>query len=151
MGSRRYFLLAALGSLLLLAAPTRATAEPIQKPITYVVIVHPKNKVKSVGRKFLADAFLKKRTRWDDDRKIMPVDLKHSAPLRSRFSEEVVGRSVTAIKSYWRQVVFSGRGLAPPEMEKEEGVIAFVRKHEGAVGYVSSDADLDGVKVISVR
>ena len=53
-----------------------------QQRSAFVVIVHPGNPVTSVDRKFLADAFLKKVTRWPDERVIRPADL--AAPSQAR-------------------------------------------------------------------
>jgi ABC-type phosphate transport system substrate-binding protein len=133
--------------LLLMTAAPIASAEPT----AIRVIVHPRTPITSLDRKFVADAFLKKRTRWDDDGVIHPVDLKPSSAVRARFSDDVVGRSVAAVRRYWSQLVFSGRGLPPPELDSESAVIAYVVSHVGAIGYVSGTADLSGVKVVQVR
>jgi hypothetical protein len=58
---------------------------------------------------------------------------------------------VQAVKSYWQQVIFSGRGVPPPELESDEAVIRYVLRFPGAVGYVSGTADVRGVKVLAVR
>jgi len=116
----------------------------------YRIIVHPDNPVTSVDRQFLADAFLKKVTRWPDHRVMHPVDLRASAAPRSHFSKEVLKRSVAAIKAYWQQRIFSGRGVPPPELGAEDDVVAYVLKYNGAVGYVSAAADLKGAKAVTV-
>src|SRR5262249_53583096 len=105
----------------------------------------------SVTRKFLSDAFLKKATRWPQDEPIRPVDLGPDAPARQRFSEDVHGRSVGAVKSYWQQVLFSGRDLPPPEFDGDDEVVQYVLKHPGAVGYVSGTATLGSARVLGVR
>jgi hypothetical protein len=63
----------------------------------------------------------------------------------------VHARSVAAVKSYWQQVIFSGRGVPPPELESDEAVIRHVTRSPGAVGYVSGAANVRGVRVVSVR
>jgi len=90
-----------------------------------------------VDRKFLADAFLKKTTRWDDGELIRPVDQVPDSPVRRKFSEDVVKRSVAAVRSYWQQVIFTGRGVPPPEVGGDDEVVRYVLKYSGAVGYVS--------------
>jgi ABC-type phosphate transport system substrate-binding protein len=115
------------------------------------VIVNLQNPVGGVDRKFLAEAFLKKTTRWPNDELIRPVDLEPDAALRRRFSDDVLKKSVAAVKSYWQQMVFSGRGLPPPELDSEEQIVRFVLKNPGAIGYVSGNTDVAGAKVIPVR
>ncbi len=117
----------------------------------FLVIVHPDNPVDAVERKFLADAFLKKLVRWPHQQIIQPVDLDPDTPIRRRFSAEVLSRSVAAVKSYWQQLIFSGRDVPPPELSSEDDVVEYVRRHPGAIGYVSANADVSGVKVVKVR
>jgi ABC-type phosphate transport system substrate-binding protein len=118
----------------------------------YQVIVHPGNRVTSVDRKFLEDAFLKKITRWpDDDVVIRPVDLAPGSAARRAFSEGVLNRSVEAVKGYWQQRIFSGRDVPPPELDSDEEVVRYVLKYEGAVGYISGGANPGGSKVVGVR
>ena len=123
------------------------------KPPTadFRVIAHPQTSVSSVSRQFVTDAFLKNTTRWSDGETIRPVDQRPSALVRQRFSEKVLKRSVAAVRSYWQQRIFSGRGIPPPELESDDAVIAYVLKHPGAVGYVSGSADPGEAKVIAVK
>ena len=118
---------------------------------SFRVIAHPSTKVQHVGRDFLADAFLKRTTRWADGARISPVDQRADADVRERFSERVLRRSVSAVRSYWQQMIFGGRDVPPPELETDEAVIRYVSSRAGAVGYVSSTAQLDNVRVLEVR
>jgi hypothetical protein len=115
------------------------------------VIVHPSNALQAADRSFLADAFLKKVTRWAEGEVIRAVDLRADNASRRRFSEEVLKRSVGAVRSYWQQRIFSGRDVPPPELESDEAVVAFVAKYPAAVGYVSGTAKLAGVRELAVR
>jgi hypothetical protein len=57
---------------------------------------------------------------------------------------------VPSVKSFWQEVVFSGRGEPPPERTSDAAVIAFVRANPNAVGYISDATPAESVKVISV-
>jgi ABC-type phosphate transport system substrate-binding protein len=149
MRAHRAFIVTLLLTLSALAATVSAEQPPAPPP--YRVIVHPQNPITSVDRAFLRDALLKKTTRWPNDKAIYPVDLVARASARSRFSEDVLRRSVAAVIAYWQQQIFSGRGVPPPEFETDEKVVAYVLKHEGAVGYVSGTANLGGSKPVSVN
>jgi hypothetical protein len=118
---------------------------------SYVVIAHPGVTTAMVDREFLEDAFLKKVTRWPAGDSIRPVDLAPGAPVRRAFSADVLHRSVEAVKEYWQQRIFSGRDVPPPELDADADVVQYVLRHTGAVGYVSSTANLDRAKVLSVR
>ena len=128
----------------------RAVADEVERRPGFVVIVHPSNPVTRVSAKFLAEAFLKKRTQWPSKKVIAPVDLGPRSPLRRQFSEGILDRSLVAVRSYWSRIVFSGRGVPPLELGKEQDVIAYVRKHPGAIGYVSAQRPVVGVKVVTV-
>lgn len=118
---------------------------------SFRIIVHRDNPATQLSREFLTEAFLKRATRWRDDHAISPVDLLASSATRKAFSEAVLRRSVAAVRSYWQQRIFSGRGLPPPELASDEAVLNYVRKNRGAVGYVSADAAISDVKVVEVR
>jgi hypothetical protein len=115
------------------------------------VIVHPANPAVSVDKKFLAEVFLKKKTRWPHEEVVKPVDASSRSAIRARFSVDVLKRPVAAVRRYWQQIVFSGRGVPPPELENEEAIVSYVLKHKGAIGYVSASANLNGAKVLQVR
>jgi ABC-type phosphate transport system substrate-binding protein len=127
-----------------------ALADPVPPP-SYRVIVHPESKETALGRTFLADAFLKKVTRWRTGEVVRPVDLPLSSAVRRKFSEEILGRSVAAVRSYWQQLIFAGRDIPPPELESDAAVIAYVLRTPGAVGYVSGSASLGAAKPLAVK
>jgi hypothetical protein len=150
------FVLPRRRSLVFLALSLAAGLAPVAQDVAladelpeFRVIVHPKSALRAAGRGLLADAFLKKVTRWATGEPIRPVDLQAGNRVRRRFSEAILKRSVGAVRSYWQQRIFSGRDVPPPEFESDDSVIAFVAKYEGAIGYVSGGAKLVGVRELS--
>jgi ABC-type phosphate transport system substrate-binding protein len=124
---------------------------PAAAPPPYRLIVHTRSSVTTLERDFVADAFLKKTTRWRDGETILPVDLAGNSPVRRRFSEDVLSRSVAAVRSYWQQLIFSGRDVPPPELDSDADVVKYVSKHAGAIGYVSGSGDVAGAKVVMLK
>lgn len=120
-------------------------------PVTFQVIVHPSAEVDGLSLRFIADAFLKKRTLWPNGLTIHPVDLRPSSEVRAQFSEVVLRRPVAAVRSYWQQNIFSGRDLPPPELESDAAVLTYVQTHEGAIGYLSGGTPLQGVRKVELR
>jgi ABC-type phosphate transport system substrate-binding protein len=146
-------LLLALFALCLLAAP-RTSAQPAPSPPSgpaFVVIVHSKNAYITLDRAFVADAFLKKTTRWPGGDVIKPVDLPPDSSTRERFSQDVLKRSVAAVKSYWQQIIFSGRDVPPVELSNDDDVVRYVHGHPGAIGYVSGAAQIGDARVVTMR
>lgn len=137
-----------LASALMLSKSRVARAEGQPE---FRVIVHMSNAERASERTFVADAFLKKLTRWPNGEVIRPVDLRPDSAVRRRFTEIVLKRSLGAVRSYWQQRIFSGRDVPPAELESEENVVAFVAKYPGAVGYVSGATKLVGVHELTLR
>ena len=94
--------------------------------------------------------FMKQSTKWASGLAVEPVDQSPSAGVRERFSADVHGKAVGAVQSAWQRVIFSGRGVPPPEVASDEEVIAFVAEHPGGIGYVGEGAATDRVKVVDV-
>lgn len=128
-----------------------AAATAVADPASYVVIAHPRTSVARVDRKFLEDVFLRRATRWPDDTPIHPVDLGPDARTRSRFSEDILSRSVEAVRSYWQQRIFSGQGIPPPELPGDDAVVSYVLSHPGAIGYVATGTPLNGARILEVH
>lgn len=132
-------------ALALLAAGPAAAEEGFQ------VIVHPSNAVQTISKHELASYFLKKSTAWPGGAAVQPVEPPESAEVRERFVTEVIGKSPSALKSYWNKLIFAGREVPPVEKRSDEEVLAFVRATPGAVGYVSPGVPLAGVKPVKLK
>ncbi len=122
-----------------------------KEPLPFKLIVHSSNAAAAaMTTKELSKVFLKKTTHWKDEKKIEVVDLGADSSVRESFSRYVHGKSVTAVKAYWQQQIFSGRATPPAELKDDAAVIEFVKSNEGAIGYVSAGADVEGLKVLAV-
>lgn len=118
---------------------------------SFKVIVNQSNTVNSLTAKEVSDYFLKKETKWANGNAIVPIDLSANSSIREDFSSNIHGKSVSAIKSYWQQYVFAGKGTPPLEKNSDVDIVDFVKRNAGAIGYVSASADVSGVKVITVN
>lgn len=114
------------------------------------IIVHPSNPVSMLKKTQVSNYFLKKASSWETGRKVLPVDQGESSPTRKSFTEEIHGKEVHSVVSYWQKQIFSGREVPPVEKNSDRDVIAFVRENPDAIGYVSDGTTLDGVKVVRV-
>jgi len=117
----------------------------------YVIIVHPTSEATRLDHKLVADIFLKKQTHWSDNSTIKPVDQLRTSAVRARFSQEVLGRSISSVRTYWNQIVFSCQGVPPPELDSDASVVKYVLGNQTAIGYVSTSAELKGAKVVQVK
>jgi len=117
----------------------------------YQVVVHASNPASSINKADLAKLLLKKTKEWSSGLKVLPVDQASSRSVRETFSRNVHGKSVSAVKSYWQKLIFTGRETPPVDLASDSQVLQYVRDHSGAIGYVSSGATVgSGVKVIRI-
>ena len=146
MGTRPQTLLRAGAAIawLLLPVPA-AVAED-----SYVVVVNSANPVASLEARDVSDLFLRRTSRWPDGTLVLPVDGPDSGA-REDFSKDVHGRKTAAIRSYWLQTIYSGRGIPPPEKPSDKEVIDYVKAHSGAIGYVAATTATGDVKVLKIQ
>ena len=121
-----------------------------QEQPSFKVITHPANPVTSLSKTQVSKILLKKVSKWDDGQRVRAVDQGGKDSVREVFTKEIHGRSLSSIQRYWQRQVFSGKDVPPPELAGDSEVVEFVSKTAGAIGYVSPDAELDGVKIVTV-
>lgn len=119
--------------------------------LAFQIVVNAANPVDSVDAKFLADIYLKKKTVWPDSHAVLAVDLEAGSKVRGHFSEKILERPVSAVRNYWQQLLFSGRGVPPPEFKTEEEVLRFVGANPDAIGYISIQTDPRTLKVLRIE
>lgn len=137
-------------SALVLVVLALGGAVTAQAPVEYRVIVNASNPTKELSKSAVSSFLLKKKTKWDHGVEAAPADLGES-PVRAAMSEEIHGRTVASIKTFWQRQIFSGRDVPPPELADDSKMVEYVRSKDGAIGYVGSGARVDGVKVLTVR
>lgn len=121
-----------------------------QAQTAFRVIVHPTNPVTTLRAPAVSKLFLRKQTKWPNGQPVEPVDQVESSPVRRKFSPAIHGMDVPSVKSFWQEIVFSGRGEPPPERTSDAAVIAYVRGNPNAVGYIGQTTPADSVKVITL-
>lgn len=138
--------------ILMLAATLALSTAPeaAQAQQGYVVIVNEVNEVSEISAADLSAMYLKKTRRWPSGQEVLPVDLSDNQSTRESFSLAVHGKSTSAIKAYWQKMIFSGKAVPPVEKTVDQDVIAYVRATPGAVGYVSPNASVSGVRRVRV-
>ena len=112
--------------------------------------MNPATAVTQTSRLKVGEMFLKKTTRWPDGHVVMPVEPSGKSPVRQRFTLEIYGKQVIAISAYWQQMIFSGKGIPPPERSADADIVAYVRDTPGAIGYVWAGADTSGVRILVI-
>jgi ABC-type phosphate transport system substrate-binding protein len=106
-----------------------------------VVIVNPKNPASRMFSEQAAQFFLGKSTLF--------TPIEHTeGPLRNEFSQKVLGKDSSQVKTQWSKLVFTGKGTAPKEYGSSAEVKKAVAADVQAIGYIEKSAVDDSVKVI---
>lgn len=111
------------------------------------VIVHPSN-ADALDQGAIAKIFLGKSTKFPGGSKAVPIALTTGTPACDEFNDKVLGKSSSQLKSYWSKLVFTGKGTPPKEMSTDQDVIDLISANPNMIGYISSGAATDAVKVI---
>lgn len=118
----------------------------------FKVIINSSIPMNTISKKDLSKIFLKKITRWEyNGELIRPVDLINESIVRKYFSQYIHSKSISAVKAYWQQQIFSGRKIPPLEKSSDSEIIEYVEKMPCAIGYVSYSVDLSQYNVKQVE
>ncbi len=114
------------------------------------LIAHPSVPDDTLAVSDVQRIYLGKRSRWSDRSAVVPSMLS-GGDVHETFVSEMLGRSVSRFDSFWKQAVFTGKGIPPKSFDSEEAILAFVASTPGAIGYVSDTVQVDGVRIIVVE
>ena len=133
---------------LVLLWPASILSDPSDPAI--LIIAHnsvTSDEIKAID---LERIYLGKRTRWQDDSTVVPAMLK-GGDLHEEFVMTYLDRTPSRFVTYWRQAVFTGKGVPPRSFADEAALREFVARTPGAVGYLRATGSVAGVKVLQVR
>jgi TonB family protein len=128
---------------LMIFAPVNALAADVK------VIANSSVKADTISAAELKRVFLEEKISLGDGTHVEPV-LQKGGPAHEAFLQEYVGRSEDDLQAYYRTLVFTGRGSMPRAFGSDAGVVAYVARTRGAIGYVSSAASVGGVKILAI-
>ena len=98
----------------------------------------------------LKGVFLETKTSLSDGSHVEPVLLK-AGTVHEAFLKEYVGKSDSALITYYRSLVFTGKGTMPKAFASDAEVVSFVGKTKGAIGYVGVGASTGSARTLAVR
>jgi hypothetical protein len=114
---------------------------------TFAVIAAPGTQQTVLSRETVAQIFLHKLNFWPDGSRIHPVNLPAEHPLRTTFSQIILGATPDQFDSYWREMYF--HGVVPPHVvASEAAMLLFIQSTPGAIGYVSSCIPARNIEVV---
>jgi ABC-type phosphate transport system substrate-binding protein len=115
----------------------------------FKIIANSSIKAESVSADELKRIFLATATSLDGSH-VEPVLAKGGAT-HEAFLKECVGKTDSALVTYYRSLVFTGKASMPKQLGSDADVVAYVAKTKGAIGYISVAAEAADVKVLEVK
>jgi ABC-type phosphate transport system substrate-binding protein len=114
------------------------------------VIANPSVGASSVSADELKGVFLTTKSSLSDGSHVEPVLLKSGA-VHESFLKEYVGKTDSGLETYYRSLVFTGKGSMPKAFATDAEVVAYVEKTKGAIGYVGAATSVASAKVLEVK
>jgi hypothetical protein len=114
------------------------------------VIANSSVAASSVSADELKGVFLATKTSLGDGSHVEPV-LEKGGPTHEAFVKEYLGKTDAALQTYYRSLVFTGKGSMPKILGGDAEVVAYVAKTKGAIGYVGAGVSTSGVKTLEVK
>jgi ABC-type phosphate transport system substrate-binding protein len=114
------------------------------------LIANPSVDVSSISADEIKGVFLAAKTSLGDGSHVEPV-LEKGGTVHEAFVKEYLGKTDSALQTYYRSLVFTGKASMPKTLGTDAEVVAYVAKTKGAIGYVGAGAGTDGVKVLMVK
>ena len=135
---------------LLLMAITMLAPPPSQAEV--IIIVNSNLKVTQLDKKDVQDIFLGKKITWPDDKETeIKFVLISDADFHSEFVKDYTHKSTAQFKRYWNNMVFTGKGMMPKNIDSMEALIQYVSQTDGAIGYITPGEPMEGVEVLDVK
>ena len=136
---------------LIAVAIAAATFFPVLSNAENIVLIcHPSVPVSALTKYEVNNIFLGKKITWDPQTRIT-FAIQKECDAHKRFCLKRLNKTSHQFTNYWREKLFSGKGLAPLILEGDREMIKFVSNTNGAIGYISEKVALENVKTIFVK
>ena len=106
--------------------------------------------VKSMSPNDIKDIFLGKKKKWPDNTKIYFV-ISSNENFHNTFLETYIHKSPKQYETYWKTMLFTGKGAPPKQFKTTKALIEYVADTQGAIGYIDSDSPPSNVNTISIE
>ena len=114
------------------------------------VIVNSGSSISAISADDLKSIFLLTKKSFVDGTRAEPI-LSKGGAAHEAFLKHHLGKSDDSLVTYYRNVVFTGKGLTPRSFGTDAEISAYVAKTRGAIGYVLGETNTPGVKMIDVK
>ena len=113
-----------------------------------VVITNKASEVDVLTADQVKALFLQKKKSFPGGGNVVLGDQDTNSAVRKEFASKVLGKSMKKLKRYWSKRVFAGKGVPPKVVGDDAAMKAWVARTPNSLGYISSEALDDSVKVV---
>ena len=113
-----------------------------------VVIVNAASPVTTLTRKELSDLYLGRTRALGAMKVTIAIDQATNSPIRAQFYQDLTGKNIAEINSYWARLLFAGQSSPPQTMPDSNTVLDLVRKNSTSVGYLNFKPDDKSIRVV---
>ncbi|WP_372770433.1 hypothetical protein [Pseudoalteromonas sp.] len=107
-----------------------------------VIVSHIVNQHVNLTKQQVRQVYLGKSVNLANNLISQPVSLGKEHQIRRIFNAKVLGLTEARVQSYWAHMRFSGRSLAPKEVEDVMELFEYLQKNQDAIGYVPKETEL---------
>lgn len=124
-------------------APVNSLASDVK------VIANSSVKADTISAAELKRVFFREKISLTDGTHVEPV-LEREGRVHQAFRQEYLGVSEEDLQTYYRTLLFTGKGSMPKAFGSDAEVVAYVGRTRGAIGYVSRESSAEGVKTLVI-
>ena len=114
------------------------------------IVVNSSVKIDEISKADLHSIFTGTSSNYKDGSRAVPVQMK-SGPIHEAFLKTYMGKNDVAFRAVWNVLVFSGQATMPKSFDTEAGLLDYIAKIPGAIGYVGSSTDPGKAKALVVK
>ncbi len=113
------------------------------------IVANPGLPISGISADELKSVFLLQKSSLRDGNRVEPV-LQQAGSTHEGFVRAYLGKTDSALQTYYRSLVFTGKATMPKTVRTDSEVIAYVAQTRGAIGYVSPNSNAEGVKTLMI-
>ena len=111
------------------------------------VIVHLSN-TDNLNSQAISQLFLGQVSSFPSGGVAIPIALIRGNSYREYFNETVLKKTENQYKAFWSRLVFTGKGTPPKSGASDAEMIELIAANPNMIGYISTSAVNDTIKVI---
>ncbi len=111
------------------------------------IIVHSSNEA-NISIQEIRRIFLGKQKHFANHKKATPFSRRSPAAEKTQFTSNILLKSDMQLKAYWAEILFTGKGVPPKELDSSDAVKLEVAKNPEAIGFIDASLVDESIRVI---